>query len=83
MSKTKFTSFPFAVDGVWFNSKIADNCDSLPQILMLGEAFIQMNIEAVRELLGNPSTMTKAEILERLEEINENGTEMFLELAGA
>lgn len=83
MTSTQFVSIPFTVDGVDFISKIATTCSYLPQILNIGDVFVKMNIDAIHELIGNPSLMTKDELLSELIKLNENGTEMFVELAGA
>lgn len=78
----KFASFPFTHKGINFVSKVAETCSYLPQIMMMGEAFIQMNKEAVDELINIEETTSQEELLSILAHINEGGTEMFLELAG-
>ncbi len=78
----KFAYFPFTHKGYNFVSKVAETSRHLPQIMMIGEAFIEMNKGAVDELLPNLETATMSEILETLDVINFGGTEMFLELAG-
>jgi hypothetical protein len=78
----KFAYFPFTHKGYNFVSKVAETSRYLPQIMMIGEVFIEMNKGAVDELLPNLETATMSEILEALDVINFGGTEMFLELAG-
>lgn len=78
----KFALFPFTHKGINFVSKVAETCSYLPQIMMMGEAFIQMNKEAVDELINIEETTSQEELLSILAHINEGGTEMFLELAG-
>jgi hypothetical protein len=49
--------------------------------MMMGEDFIQMNKDAVDELIQITPDTTIVEITKILEIINEGGTEMFLDLA--
>lgn len=78
----KFANFPFTHKGLNFNSKVAETCSYLPQIMLMGDEFIAMNKEAVDTLLPNLETATMKEVLEALADINDGGTEMFLELVG-
>jgi hypothetical protein len=77
----KFASFPFTHKGYNFISKVAETSRFLPQIMTIGEVFIQMNKDAVDELIQITPDTTIVEITKILEIINEGGTEMFLELA--
>lgn len=81
-STIKFTTFQFNHKGINFISKVAETCSYLPQIMLMGEAFIQMNKEAVDELINITDETTHEELLATLARINEGGTEMFLELDG-
>ena len=81
-STIKFATFPFTHKGINFISKISEECKYLPQIMLMGEAFIQMNKEAVDDLITITDETTHEELLATLAHINEGGTEMFLELAG-
>jgi hypothetical protein len=48
----------------------------------MGDAFIQMNRDAIDELLSITNETTNDELVSMLADINAGGTEMFLELAG-
>jgi hypothetical protein len=50
--------------------------------MMIGEAFIKMNKDAIDELMQLDENSSEEYILSQLAHLNENGTEMFLELAG-
>ena len=79
-STIKFATFPFTHKGWEFVSKVAETNKYLPQIMLMGEAFIQMNKDAVDELMDITPDTTIVELTKILEIINEGGTEMFLEL---
>lgn len=78
----KFATFPFTHKGINFVSRVSETCSYLPQIMMMSEVFIQMNREAVDELIKIEETTSLEELQEIINHINEGGTEMFLELAG-
>ena len=78
----KFATFPFTHKGINFVSRISEKSRFLPQIMMMGETFIEMNKGAIDELLSITDETTHDELVSMLAHINENGTEMFLELAG-
>lgn len=82
-SEIKFATFPFTYQGVNFVSKIAETNRYLPQIMIMGEEFIQMNIAAINEFMPDLVSLNIDEVNARLEIINEGGTEMFLEMVGA
>jgi hypothetical protein len=77
-----FVKFPFTYQGVNFVSKIADTSRYLPQIMNLGQAFIEMNISAIDEVMPDLVSLDIDQLNQRLEFINAGGTEMFLELGG-
>jgi hypothetical protein len=81
-STIKFTSFPFTHKGYNFVSKIAETSRFLPQIMLMGEAFIDMNKGAIDELMPDIEDMSWASIEKQVYVLNEGGTEMFLELVG-
>lgn len=81
-STIKFTTFPFTHKGINFVSRVSENSVYLPQIMLMGEAFIQMNKEAVDELINLDELTSMKDLDLVLQHINEGGTEMFLELAG-
>jgi hypothetical protein len=78
-----YTDYPFTADGVNFVSRISNNSPFVGRLKFVpAEEFIQMNIQAVTELIGRPSLMTKAEILSELERVNEGATHSWI-LLGA
>ena len=78
----KFATFPFTYQGVNFVSRIAETNRFLPQIMLMGQDFIDMNIAAINEIMPDLVSLSINQLNERLAMINEGGTEMFLELAG-
>jgi len=50
--------------------------------MLMGQDFIDMNIAAINEIMPDLVSLSIDELNERLEVINEGGTEMFLEWAG-
>ena len=80
---TTYTDYPFTADGVNFVSRIADNSPFVGRLKNIpNELFIQMNIEAVKEMIGNVSLLTTAELLAELERVNEGATHSWI-LLGA
>ena len=77
-----FVKFPFTYQGVNFVSKIAETSRFLPQIKSMGQAFIDMNISAIDEIMPDLVSLSIDELNERIAYINDGGTEMFLELEG-
>jgi len=77
-----FVKFPFTYQGVNFVSRISEESRYLPQIMNLGQAFIEMNISAIDDVIPDLVSLDINELNKRLEFINAGGTEMFLELAG-
>lgn len=78
----KFAHFPFTHKGYTFNSKIAETCNYLPQIMMMGEDFITMNKLAIDELMPEIEDMSWASIEKQIYVLNAGATEMWLELKG-
>ena len=80
---TTYTDYPFTADGINFVSRIADHSPFVGSLKNIpNELFIQMNIEAVKDLIGKPSLMTTAEILAELARVNEGATHSWI-LLGA
>lgn len=75
-----FVKFPFTHKGINFVSEIAETCSYLPQILNLGDVFIEMNKDAIDELINLDEQTSYLAIEKAIEIINEGGTEMFLRL---
>ena len=78
----KFANFPFTYKGWEFNSKVAETEEYLPQIMLMGEDFIEMNKAAIDSFMPDLEDMSWASIEKQLVFLNEGGTEMFLELKG-
>lgn len=78
----QFSLFPFTHKGINFVSRISQESRYLPQILSMGEAFIDMNKGAIDELLEITEETTHEELVALLAHINDGGTEMFLDLTG-
>lgn len=83
MSKfANWKSYPFSVDGVEFVSFIDPNGDMYKQIQKVPlPIFNQMNEHAIRELIGNVSNMSHAEINDELEVVNIGYSQAYLALA--
>jgi len=78
----EWDSYPFSIDGVNFQSKIRKGSEMAMRLLFVpNEVFIQMNKDSVRECVGNVLTMSRSEILNKLEQVNHGGTNAILELA--
>ena len=75
-------SYPFTVDGVEFLSLIDPNGSMYAQIQRVPEkVFTMMNEQAIRELIGNASLMSKSEIQTELDRVNEGYSQAYLALA--
>ncbi len=84
MSTTlQFTLYPFTHKGINFVSRISQDSRHAGLIASMGEAFIQMNRDAIDELMAITDETTHEELVALLAHINDGGTEMFLELADA
>lgn len=80
---SEYLDYPFTAHGVNFISRVMNTSPLASQIKSLPLSYFQkLNENAVNDLMGNPSLMTKAEILAELEKINEGGTHAFI-LLGA
>ncbi len=82
IDKSNWKSYPFTVDGVEFVSLIDPNGSMYPQISKLSATvFSAMNEQAIRELIGNASLMSKSEIQAELDAVNLGYSQAFLALA--
>jgi len=81
MTTTGFTLYPFTHKNIKFVSRISNSSRYAPRIATMGEAFIEMNKQAVDECLSITETTTHDELVSMVAHINAGGTEMFLELA--
>ena len=77
-----WNSIPFEVDGVQFVSKVKKNSEMGMRISMVPTHIFQdMNIGAIRSIIGNPSTITREELVKELYRVNIGGSQAILELA--
>lgn len=75
-----FREYYFEFNGFNFVSNVDVMGNMYKSIKKLSEQeFIQMNLQALTELLAN-TPMNREAILERLKEVNAGGTEAFIEL---
>jgi hypothetical protein len=79
----QFNLYPFTHKGINFVSRISQDSRHAGLIASMGEAFIQMNRDAIDELMTITDETTHEELVALLANINNGGTEMFLELADA
>lgn len=83
MTTETYTDYPFTVNGVNFISRIFSTSELVEQISSMPKSiFATMNIQAVQSMIGDPSLLSTAELLEELERVNEGGTHAFI-LLGA
>ncbi len=79
MTNSTYTDFPFTVSGINFISRVYSLSEMLAQINALPKPiFEQMNQEAVKEIIGDPSLLTSDELLAELDRINEGGSHAFI-----
>ena len=82
IDKSNWKSYPFTVDGVEFLSLIDPNGSMYSQIQRVpAQVFSQMNEQAIRELIGNASLMSKSEIQAELDVVNLGYSQAYLALA--
>ena len=76
---TNYTDYPFTVNGVNFISRIFSHSEFLNTIKALpAGVFEQMNVQAVREIIGDPSLLTRDELISELEFVNDGGSHAFI-----
>jgi hypothetical protein len=79
---TRWALFPFTVDGVEFVSKLDIEGSMYQQVSKMPTAiFNQMNEGAIRELIGKVSLMSKSEIQDELDRVNEGYSQAYIALA--
>ena len=79
----QFNLYPFTHKGINFVSRISQDSRHAGLIASMGDAFIKMNRDAIDELMTITDETTHEELVALLANINNGGTEMFLELADA
>ena len=83
MTNETYTDYPFTAEGVNFISRIFDNSPFASTVSrMPAGIFASMNETAILEIIGDPSKLSTAELLEELERVNEGGSHAFI-LLGA
>ena len=75
-------SYPFTADGVKFVSLVDPNGSMYKTISTLPDGlFARMNENAILELIGKVSTITKSEIQAELDRVNDGYVQAYLALA--
>ena len=82
LNTDNWASFPFSVNGVNFVSKIDTNGSFYPQISRMPNVMVEiMNQDAIKQLVGDPTLLTTAELEAELEILNLGATQAILALA--
>ena len=75
-------SYPFTVDGVEFVSLIDPAGSFYPQIVKMPPSMlIKFNEDAIRSMVGSVSEMSKSEIQDELDRVNDGYSQAYLALA--
>jgi hypothetical protein len=83
MTNETYTDYPFNVNGVNFISRVYSHSEFLSTIQNLpAGVFEKVNSDAVTEIIGDPSLLSTAELLDELARVNEGGSHAFI-LLGA
>jgi hypothetical protein len=81
MTNATYTDYKFTTQGVNFISRVYNNSPMATRIAELpAGAFVELNIQALNELIGNASVLTHNELIKELEQINAGGSTAFLML---
>ena len=76
---TDYKDYPFTVNGVKFISRINANSPFAGTLAKLPTQVVtDLNIQAVTELIGNASLLTRDELLDELAKVNDGGTHAFI-----
>ena len=76
---TTYTDYPFTANGVNFVSRVYSNSPFASRIASLPKTvFSDMNIQAVTEIIGDASLLTRDELLAELDRVNEGGSHAFI-----
>lgn len=82
LNTDNWAQFPFSVNGVNFVSKLDTNGSFYPQISRMPAAMVEMiNRDAITQLVGDPTSMTTAELQAELDAVNLGATQALLCLA--
>jgi hypothetical protein len=81
MTTTNWKNFPFVVDGINFNSRIDINSSTGKRASQVPAELLQeMNIGAIRNLIGDVKTMAHNEIVAELARVNDGSSWAVIEL---
>jgi hypothetical protein len=79
MTNATYTDYPFTLNGVNFISRVFSHSYMAQRIASLPEnVFAELNQDAVKEIIGDPSKLSTAELLSELERVNDGGTHAFI-----
>ena len=79
MTNATYTDYPFTSNGVSFISRVFSHSHMAQQIASLpAGVFAKLNEEAVSEIIGDASLMTRDELLNELDRVNEGGSHAFI-----
>ena len=79
MTTDTYTDYPFTADGVNFVSRIYDHSPFVGMLKNVpAPVFTEMNIQAIKDLIGNASLLTLAEIQDELNRVNEGATHSWI-----
>ena len=79
MTTTDYKDYPFTVNGVNFISRINANSPFAGTLAkMPTQVVTDLNIQAVTEIIGDASLLTRDELLAELERVNDGGTHAFI-----
>ena len=82
LNTDNWAQYPFSVNGVNFVSKIDTNGSFYPQISRMPNVMVEiMNQDAIKQLVGDPTLLTTAELEAELEILNLGATQAILALA--
>ena len=82
LNTDNWASFPFSVNGVNFVSKIDTNGSFYPQISRMPNVMVEiMNQDAIKQLVGDPTLLTTAELEAELELLNLGAPQAILALS--
>ena len=82
LNTDNWAQFPFSVNGVNFVSKIDTNGSFYPQISRMPNVMVEiMNQDAIKQLVGDPTLLTTAELQAELDTINAGASQALLCLA--
>ena len=78
---TTYIDYPFTANGVNFISRVYSHSNMSKKIASLPEGvFAQINQDAVRDLIGDPSLLSTPELLRELTTLNAGGSGAFIML---